>query len=146
MSDTPIMSTSGRTGLAARYAPEAPVTLDRWAFMSAGGTHEFDYSVTLVDPLAADGVSNGELQLCIARMTEGVPPPALAMMSMGQDREQAREVTRHLMRQAAHGQIPMPPVAHDDRRIWEAAASINASFVERWGTLEDAERERRTKR
>jgi hypothetical protein len=136
-----VLVTSGRAGHAARLAPEAPPCVDRWHFTPTGEPVAV-YSVALLDV--------GHLQLVMtARMPVAPAPPvrfgvteAFLNVALHVERDVAREITRHLMRQAAHGQIPMPPRTVTDRLIWSAAVDINASFIERFGLIDAAESER----
>lgn len=109
-----------------------------WVAADADGQRSARLLVVLLDK---------ERELWITPTVDGMPMPgdsiALQERMTVRDDEHAREVCRHLARNAAHGVLPMPPTSNVDRRVWKAAIEVVEAFIERYGILADLERERR---
>lgn len=50
----------------------------------------------------------------------------------------ARELTRHLVRNVANGNLPRVPLSTEDSVAWWAASGVAALFIERFGRFESA--------
>lgn len=66
--------------------------------------------------------------------------PAAFVMSYGRDVSvaTARELTRHLVRNVANGNLPVFPWPGDDQRAWWAAYGVAAAYIERFGVYDTA--------
>lgn len=72
-----------------------------------------------------------------------VTAKGLLRFALRLDMYSAREVARHLARNAADDRLPLRPTSDLDRVAWESAAGIAEAFVERFGSLEHVEHEAR---